>query len=89
MANRWLNCSRQPDDGVDIESDDKRERADSMESVGRVEVLNFEPPQLVQPNEVKVSRMEVMEKLEPVKTPLGLILDSNYYCNSYCSYNCN
>lgn len=42
-----------------------------MESLGRVEVLNFEPPQLVQPNEVKVSRMEVMEKLEPVKTPLG------------------
>lgn len=67
---KWITCSHQIEDDR-ADADEKRNSDENLENVGRVEVLNFEPPQLVQPNEVKVSCMEVMEKLEPMRTPLG------------------
>jgi len=49
---------------------------DSLEGVGRVEVLQIEQPQLVQPSEVIVSSTVCMEKLEKTSQPVGTLLDA-------------
>ena len=49
----------------------KHSSTESLEDASKVEIQRFEPPRLVQPNEVKVSHMEIMEKMEPVSTNLG------------------
>ena len=52
---------------------------ESLETIGQgVEVLRIEAPRLVQPNEVVVSRTVCIEKLEPIVSPAGMMVNCTH-----------
>ena len=60
----------------EYDSHKKSVSVDSIENVGKAEVSHFDQPQLIQPNEVIVNDVHLVERAEPVLSPKGLC----YYC---------